>query len=242
MTEVDTSGVGTAGPLTERGRRTRDGLLVAAREVFEDRGFAATRMSDIATAAEVSHGTVYTYFDTKEAVLLAVISEIIADLHDSLHAGSRSDPRERIRDANERYLAAYRNAARLLSAVEEAAVGDERFRAILTDLRDTHVRRVSSAIRRLQAEGIADPDLAPQTSAAALCAMVEGFARHWYGRGESHDHSVATTTLTDLWTRALGMPATATMVPTAPRSDPDPPGAARGSAEPATESDAGAPP
>ena len=37
--------------------------------------------------------------------------------------------------------------------------------------------------------------------------MVEGFAAHWLGRGESHDEAVATRTLTQLWVRGLGMPA-----------------------------------
>jgi AcrR family transcriptional regulator len=51
-----------AAPLTERGRRTRDKLLEAARDVFEEKGYAATRMSDIAARAGVSHGTTYTWF------------------------------------------------------------------------------------------------------------------------------------------------------------------------------------
>ena len=35
--------------------------------------------------------------------------------------------------------------------------------------------------------------------------MVEGFARHWLGRGEPHDEDVAVATLTTLWTHAVGM-------------------------------------
>ncbi|MDI1290462.1 MAG: helix-turn-helix domain containing protein, partial [bacterium] len=49
---------GARAPLSERGRRTRERLVAAARQVFEERGFDATRMSDIAQAAGVSHGTV----------------------------------------------------------------------------------------------------------------------------------------------------------------------------------------
>ena len=45
-----------AAPLTDRGRRTREKLLAAAREVFEQRGYASTRMADIARAAGVSVG------------------------------------------------------------------------------------------------------------------------------------------------------------------------------------------
>ncbi len=39
--------------------------------------------------------------------------------------------------------------------------------------------------------------------------MVEGFGRHWYGRGEqaasAHDDETAVETLTRLWARGLGI-------------------------------------
>jgi hypothetical protein len=39
--------------------------------------------------------------------------------------------------------------------------------------------------------------------------MVEGFGRHWYGRGEqavsTHDDETAVETLTRLWARGLGI-------------------------------------
>jgi AcrR family transcriptional regulator len=181
-------------------------VLEAATRVFTDQGYAATRMGDIAAAAGVAHGTVYTYFDTKESVLGSVVEETVVDLLASLRASTAADPRERIADANARYLAAYRQHARLLRVVEEAAYSDEQFRDVLVRLRQTHVRRVAAAVRRLQEEGLADPQPDADTSAAALCAMVEGFARHWLGNGEEHDAAVATATLTTLWARALGLP------------------------------------
>ena len=45
-------------------------------------------------------------------------------------------------------------------------------------------------------------------AAAALCAMVEGFARHWFGRGEDHDEATAVATLTQLWAGALDLRTT----------------------------------
>jgi len=49
----------------------REALIVAAREAFRRDGFAAARIGDIATAAQVGKGTVYEYFPSKEALLLA---------------------------------------------------------------------------------------------------------------------------------------------------------------------------
>ena len=42
-------------PLTDRGRRTREAVLSSARSVFEEQGYGATRMGDIASAAGVAH-------------------------------------------------------------------------------------------------------------------------------------------------------------------------------------------
>lgn len=192
-------------PLTPRGRRTRERLLMAGRAVFEERGFDGTRMGDIAEAAGVSHGTVYTWFPTKVDLLHAVAQAMTEAMGDSLRSAEDQPVAERIAVANERYFAAYRQCARLLEVVQQAAVVDESFRDILVDLRRAHVERVGRAIRRMQAEGKASADLDPHTSAAALCAMVEGFARHWLGQGEQHDEHLALRTLDALWVRALGI-------------------------------------
>jgi AcrR family transcriptional regulator len=193
--------------LTPRGQATRDKLVEAARLVFAERGFAATRMGDLADAAGVAHGTVYTYFDTKEDVLLAVMQAVIADLRAAMKPPNVKDPIARVEAANRAYLASYRTHAHLLRVAQEAAAGDARFVDVLLDLRRTHVARVATAISKLQDDGLAAPDLDAHTAAAALCGMVEGFAAHWLGRGESHDESLATRTLTQLWVRGLGMPA-----------------------------------
>jgi AcrR family transcriptional regulator len=184
-------------PLTERGRRTREALLAAAREVFEEQGFGATRMDDIAAAAGTSHGTVYTYFQTKEDLLEAVVQRVIDDLLASLRASTAPDPVERVREANNRYLVASAEHARLLRVVQEASFSDARFGEVLRQLRTTHITRVAAAIRKLQREGAASADLDAQATAAALCAMVEGFSRHYV----TDDHD----TLTTLWARALGL-------------------------------------
>lgn len=50
-------------------------LLAAALTLFVERGFAATRLEDIAQRAGVSKGTLYLYYDNKEALFQAVIRE-----------------------------------------------------------------------------------------------------------------------------------------------------------------------
>jgi len=199
-----------AQPITDRGRRTRENLLAAGRTVFEQRGYANTRMSDIATAAGVSHGTVYTWFDDKEALLRALVEDIVTEVFAALAIGDEvPEPEQRMLEANRRYLAAYRRHGRMLEVVEEAAATDARYRDALAGVRRDHVARVTHDIERLQRSGVAERDVDPAVAAGALCAMVEGFGRHWYGRGEqaasTHDDETAVETLTRLWARGLGI-------------------------------------
>lgn len=54
-----------------------DELLDAALTLFVERGFAATRMDDVAQRAGVSKGTVYLYWPGKEELLRAVIQRFL---------------------------------------------------------------------------------------------------------------------------------------------------------------------
>lgn len=53
-------------------------IVAAALQLFADRGFAATRLEDVATVAGVSKGTVYLYFESKEQLFEAVVRESVA--------------------------------------------------------------------------------------------------------------------------------------------------------------------
>lgn len=60
--------------LRRRRKEARPAEIAAgALEVFAERGFAATRIEDIAARAGVSKGTVYLYFDSKEALFKAAV-------------------------------------------------------------------------------------------------------------------------------------------------------------------------
>src|SRR5262249_19810630 len=63
----------------ERRKEARPAEIVAAAlQLFSDRGFAATRLDDVATVAGVSKGTVYLYFESKEQLFEAVVREAVA--------------------------------------------------------------------------------------------------------------------------------------------------------------------
>ncbi|MCE2867051.1 MAG: TetR/AcrR family transcriptional regulator [Oxalobacteraceae bacterium] len=50
-------------------------LLAAALDLFVERGYAATRLDEVAARAGVSKGTLYLYFENKEELFKAVVRE-----------------------------------------------------------------------------------------------------------------------------------------------------------------------
>ena len=83
--------------LSPTSQRTLDALLEAAHEVLVTQGYHATRVDDIATAAGVSHGAFYRYFENKDHIVRAVavraitrVGEAFADIPDVVVAGGPS--------------------------------------------------------------------------------------------------------------------------------------------------------
>src|SRR2546430_15346331 len=78
MSHAVTSSKRQPKPRWKRRKDARPGEIVAAAlEVFGERGFAATKLTDVARRAGVTKGTVYLYFDSKEALFKAVVRETI---------------------------------------------------------------------------------------------------------------------------------------------------------------------
>ncbi len=65
-----------AGLRETKKERTRRSLLLAAYELFDEKGYDATTVTEIARAAEVSPGTFFNYFGTKEDLVFGDRSHI----------------------------------------------------------------------------------------------------------------------------------------------------------------------
>jgi AcrR family transcriptional regulator len=76
---------------TRRPRAEREAqILDAARSVFAERGYGAAAVAEIATRAGVVEGTVYSYFETKRALLIAVMKAFYEDLISDTESGLRA--------------------------------------------------------------------------------------------------------------------------------------------------------
>jgi len=76
-----------------RRKEARPGeLLEAALECFAERGFAATRLEDVAARAGVTKGTAYLYFKNKEELFEAVVRRYIVPVIEQLEAARQPGP------------------------------------------------------------------------------------------------------------------------------------------------------
>jgi AcrR family transcriptional regulator len=196
-------------PRSAKGRRTRARLLAAGKAVFERDGFLQARITDIAAEAEVSHGSFYHYFDSKESLFREIAEEVevrLVSMDDvPFHVDHESGPVDRIRAANRSYLTAYKKEARIMRVIEEVSRYDETVRSVRTKRDDYLAARLESAIARLQAEGNADARVDTRYAAIALGGMVARFAEMMYIGGHAFDLNTAVEQLTLLWSNALGI-------------------------------------
>ena len=82
-----------------RSEATRRALVLAGRDLFGERGFAAAPLDEVVRRASVTKGALYHHFENKEALFLAVFEDVEAGLvRDVLVAASSGhQPRQRLR-------------------------------------------------------------------------------------------------------------------------------------------------
>ena len=168
-------------PRSRKGAQTRARLLESAKTVFEESGFLEARISDIADGAGLSHGSFYHYFESKEQIFREV-----ADAQEALLTAPGDDPDEgageplseleRIRRANRRYLERYRANGRIMGVIEEVSRYDPYVNEARMRRQKHFAERAERAIRRLQAEGAADPEVDPPI---APSWMTRTAVRYW---------------------------------------------------------------
>lgn len=111
---------------TAKSEATRERILDAAALVFARKGFAGTRLSDIARVAELQTGSLYYHFDSREALVAEVMSlgvnhvfQTVQRAIDMLSPGAT--PLERLRVALEAHLQCLLERSHYARAVSKLA-------------------------------------------------------------------------------------------------------------------------
>lgn len=176
-------------------------LRQAARDVFASLGYGATRVEDITQRAGVSHGTFYTYFENKPAILESLVREAAERVAKVAAAPwSGPDAASAIHAVIGEFLSVYAEEADVIEAWLDAAAGDDRFAELLAEVRAEYVARVADNVAPVVRHRSHDVTVA----ASALVAMVEGYAVARFAEADPGERQAAVRTLTALWVGGLG--------------------------------------
>ena len=145
-------------------------ILDAARVVFAEKGFAQASTGDIITATRLSTGAVYSYFPSKNELVLAVCHDAVDALIDAASVRDLGELLTRIRALN-----ADNGHARLIAQVwGEAAVSEELAGRVREQLEIVRTKVATLVSIEREARGLdADPDASGL--AEALLATLTGY-------------------------------------------------------------------
>jgi AcrR family transcriptional regulator len=189
---------------SSRAERTAARLRQAARLAFAELGWHQARVQDIVQRAGVSHGTFYTYYESKAAILDALVRASQTDFEAlALQPWEADDVRGALERVIGGVLDLYLRDGVLMRTWLQAARDEPAFADLYFQLRGRFVDRVTEHIAAVVAVSSRAGVPPARTVAGALVAMVEHFAYSWAVLGEVHDRDDAVATLVFVWGSTL---------------------------------------
>lgn len=191
-------------PIQDRGRRTRQKVLLAARKILVNRGFQAARVEEITKLAQVGYGTFYKYFRNKQDVLEAVMEEVYCQLNEAGFPTQVEAARleDQIRTGITSYLKTYYKNREVLLALKPASLLSARMRGFVTEMRERDVRWMVNEMDKLSSQGW-KLEGNPEVFAVAMLHTVEAAAHDWILRRQHLGIEMVASTLCEIWFRTI---------------------------------------
>ena len=155
----------------------RSNILAAAAQVFADKGYAATRIIEVARAAQVGKGTIYEYSPSKEALFFAVFEEMMGGAADAVAQATETltgDFPTRMLRLSDHIISTWLEALHTYALVMEfwsataSSPGRDRFKASFRQGYQGLRTVVGELIRRGQTSGEVTSDCDVEAVASAL--------------------------------------------------------------------------
>jgi AcrR family transcriptional regulator len=185
----------------QRAAGTEAALKQAAREVFAQRGYLNTKITDITAAAGRATGSFYNHFASKEELLEALLRDMLAVADETIADVAGHDPDFSKISAIRWHVAGfwrfYQQHLPEMIAVKQAGMVDpelgRRLQQIMAD-DDAHMVEHFAHLP--------NPPADPLVTISAMNALLEGFAYTWLvvnpANGQTIPDETAIDTLTDL--------------------------------------------
>lgn len=159
---------------------TRNSLLQVALELFVEKGFEATRASEIAQKAGVAVGTIYLHFGDKDGLLSAILVELADDIYTRVkevyEKHPSAHPEDLARMHIEQIIQYIEENQRIAPFVLDYALSRHPVGAKIIDFM---VSQIEENIRLGQAANIYRADIIPPLAARAEAHMNLGLISWW---------------------------------------------------------------
>ena len=181
--------------MARTGRR-RDDILLAAAEVFVERGFDAATTREIGERAGLLSGSLYHHFETKEEMLFALVRDVYSGILASLESmqaapGSGADRLRLLVEIDVRHLIG--NLARTTLSLHEFRSLTEEHRAVIADAEARYAAAVTELIEEGRADGSIRPDADPKLARMVVLGAANWVYRWYRADGEHDTESIAAT-------------------------------------------------
>ncbi len=170
----------------EQAESKRKAILDAAMAIFDRQGYASTTVEDVATAAGISKGSIYNYFQSKQDLFTQLFNQAIqqdeADV-EALLAGPMHTGRKLCMMLDYWYqgVAMDLKIGRLTLEFWAAAAHDTRNGALAENLHAAYERwlgRISRIIRESIEKGEVDRTVNPEDHATLFLGLIHGLMLH----------------------------------------------------------------
>jgi AcrR family transcriptional regulator len=164
----------------EQAAATRRKILVAAHELFERDGFAATSMAAIATAAGVSLKTVYLSFENKSGVLRGLWHLLLRGDRDTVAVGEQDwyravlaepDPRRQLTLNMRNSLMVKTRAGAILEVIRDASSSDPDIGALWARIQVEFRDNQRAVVQSIADKGALAPGVDVDAAADVLWAL-----------------------------------------------------------------------
>jgi AcrR family transcriptional regulator len=189
-----------------RGDRRCDAIVASVRELLAEVPFAELSVAAITKRAGMTRSGFYFYFDSKYAVLAAILAERMAELEELTHDFAPIGPGETPLAFAKRTVAAaaavYASDDPAMRACLVAQNTDDQIRGMMNDFVDTVVGKIVRLVEQDLSARPISPDIgALVRTLAAATALTVGGDRNFVGR--SDDRGLAVEVIERLWASAL---------------------------------------
>ncbi|NCO58829.1 MAG: TetR family transcriptional regulator [Deltaproteobacteria bacterium CG_4_8_14_3_um_filter_51_11] len=157
-------------------------IILAATKVFARKGFFHSRISDIAKEAKVADGTIYIYFENKDAILIALFEEQMKSVIENMisQLGSQTDCLKKLEIFAFTHLELIEQNQDMAEIIQvELRQSGKFMKEYKNEGFAKYLDIIAEIVRQGQSEGIFRKDVIPNVFKRAFFGALDEMSRFW---------------------------------------------------------------